>query len=64
MFTIYLTNFGYALNGGHAYATADEARNAGYKAGFEFTMLQTNDDGSKTVIGFWSPIGGWRVAPH
>lgn len=53
MFTVYLINFGYSLQ--DRFSTLEAAREAGKKAGFEFTV---NHAGS--VVGSWSPIGGWR----
>lgn len=53
VFTVFLTNFGYSLDG--SWSTLEAAKEAGRKAGFEFTVRCNGG-----AVGAWSVFGGWR----
>ena len=53
---VWLINFGYTLANGQEYETLQKAKEAGIKAGFEFAVITKQN----SVLGSWSPIGGWR----
>ena len=53
LFTVFLTNIGYSLDG--SWATLEAAKAAGRKAGFEFTVRCNGG-----AVGAWSVFGGWR----
>lgn len=55
MFTLHFTNVTNSLSG-TTYPTADEAFNAGKKAGFEFSVW--NGD---SIVYSWSYFGGKRI---
>jgi hypothetical protein len=58
MYTVYLVNFGYALE--QTYSDVEFAKTAGKVRGFDFAVLRNNTDGTKSTMGHWSIIGGWR----
>lgn len=52
MFEVYMTNFKYYLD--KAFATLEEAIEAGKKAHFEFVVCKNRED----ILYVWSPICG------
>lgn len=56
MFKVYLTNIGHYLNNNQPYPSLDEAKTAGRKTGFEFTVLTPEEK----LIGFHTTFGGWH----
>ena len=53
MFRVFLTNFGYYVDG--EFNTLDEAKVRGRKTGFEFTVYRADD-----LVGSWSIFGGYQ----
>lgn len=56
MYKVYLTNIGYYLNNGTPYASLEEAKQAGKKAGFEFSVYDLHN----RLVGYWRTFSGWR----
>jgi len=61
MFSVFFTNFGYALD--RQFATIDSAVQAGRESGFEFKIIK-REGPHGYLVGYFTIFGGYRALQY